>query len=602
MHLTHCLTLALLTAALSRAAAPFSLLDAPATPSSAQVAPASGADGLTVTIQPGSDGYPGVTLTPANPWNLAAYGHIEAFVRNLGTKPTTVCLRVDGAGEWKDNPWNAENLYLQPGATGTVRVIFGHSFGYKPAFKINPAAIPRLLLFAGKVKDAPGCFRVESLVAAGAAGEKPPVDPKSLRIAPPNGVLLSAQAGVAMLADTRDLAAVWSGPATNGTVRLALAAGKKEGSATLKPAVGRWTLREGNQLTAALRNDGAAPLTVTLTLANDSSKTDPLTAEIAPGARQTLTLPFASATLWDGNDKKSGTRFVSDRANAVTLALKAQGANAASLVVERLAIGTPASALPAWLGQRPPVDGPWKMTFRDEFDGSAVDTNKWSFYGENYWDKVTHFTKDTTTVKGGMARLKLMKQRGHHNDDPKRPQSDYATGFLESYGKFTQRYGYFEARMKLPTAPGLWPAFWMMPDRGGSGPQWQRSDTKNGGMEFDIMEHLTRWGLNRFNIATHWDGYGKEHMSNGSHAIYYTPDKDGFVTSGLLWTPGEAVFYCQGQEIGRWKNERIASVPAHIMFTLPAGGWDNDWLDDAKLPDEFLIDYVRVWQREDLAQ
>jgi beta-glucanase (GH16 family) len=141
----------------------------------------------------------------------------------------------------------------------------------------------------------------------------------------------------------------------------------------------------------------------------------------------------------------------------------------------------------------------------------------------------------------------------------------------------------------------------MMPDRGGSSPQWQRSDTKNGGMEFDIMEHLTRWGANRFNIAMHWDGYGKEHKSIGSTSIYYTPDKDGFVTSGLLWTPGELVFYCQGQEIGRWKNERVMNVPGHIMFTLPAGGWDNDWLDDAKLPDEFLIDYVRVWQRADLA-
>ena len=37
------------------------------------------------------------------------------------------------------------------------------------------------------------------------------------------------------------------------------------------------------------------------------------------------------------------------------------------------------------------------------------------------------------------------------------------------------------------------------------------------------------------------------------------------------------------------------------MFTLPAGGWDNDPLDDARLPADFVIDYVRVWQRRDLA-
>jgi hypothetical protein len=37
------------------------------------------------------------------------------------------------------------------------------------------------------------------------------------------------------------------------------------------------------------------------------------------------------------------------------------------------------------------------------------------------------------------------------------------------------------------------------------------------------------------------------------------------------------------------------------MFTLPMGGWDNNDLDDARLPDDFTIDYVRVWQRKDLA-
>jgi beta-glucanase (GH16 family) len=594
---------ALATAAL--AAPPRRLLDAQVAPSSPQVTFSREADGLTVTIRPGDDGYPGVTLTPpagAASWDLSACGHVAASVMNLGEKPVTVCLRVDDDGDWKANPWNAENLSLKAGETGTAKVIFGHSFGHKPAYKLKPAAVTKLLLFAGKVKDAPTVFRVSALAAAGEAGEKPPVDPKSIRVAPPGGVLLSAKAGVAALLEARDLAAVWSGPESNGTLRVTLSAGKPEGRVALKPPAGRWNLRDGNECRAALRNDGSAPVTVSLTLESNGGPTDSHTATLQPGARQDVVLPFMSPSLWDGNTKKSGTRFTSDTASGVVLSVKRGGVDGeAALTIESLALSVSPTAPPAWLGKRPPVAGDWKETFRDEFDGTQVDTNKWSFYGENYWDKVTHFTRDTTYVKGGHAHLKLMKRRGHHNDDPKRNQTDYATGFLESYGKFTQRYGYFEARMKLPTAPGLWPAFWMMPERGGDGPQWQRSDTKNGGMEFDIMEHLTRWGPNRFNIATHWDGYGKEHKSNGSHAIYYTPDKDGFVTSGLLWTPGELVFYCQGQEIGRWKNERIMSVPGHLMFTLPAGGWDNDWLDDARLPDEFLIDYVRVWQRTDRA-
>ena len=33
------------------------------------------------------------------------------------------------------------------------------------------------------------------------------------------------------------------------------------------------------------------------------------------------------------------------------------------------------------------------------------------------------------------------------------------------------------------------------------------------------MEHLTRWGPTRYNIAMHWDGYGKSHKSTGSEKV-----------------------------------------------------------------------------------
>ena len=79
------------------------------------------------------------------------------------------------------------------------------------------------------------------------------------------------------------------------------------------------------------------------------------------------------------------------------------------------------------------------------------------------------------------------------------------------------------------------------------------------------------------------------------------PDRDGFLTCGLLWTPGSAIYYCNGREVARWDEPRISSVPSDLMFTLPSGGWDNSSLDDAQLPDDFIIDYVRVWQRKDLA-
>ena len=115
------------------------------------------------------------------------------------------------------------------------------------------------------------------------------------------------------------------------------------------------------------------------------------------------------------------------------------------------------------------------------------------------------------------------------------------------------------------------------------------------------MEFLSGWGPYRFNIACHWDGYGKEHKAVGSQNIYVRTDKEGYITTGLLWTPGLAVIYNNGKEALRWENPRVSDLQEYIMFDMVSGGWDNPPLDDAKLPDDFIIDYVRVWQRKDLA-
>jgi len=199
--------------------------------------------------------------------------------------------------------------------------------------------------------------------------------------------------------------------------------------------------------------------------------------------------------------------------------------------------------------------------------------------------------------------LRYEKKRGFQNDNPDDPAGlrDYASGVADSFGKWTQRYGYFEARMKIPRADGLWGGFWTMPDRGLPIDRWIRSDTGNGGMELDIMENLSGWGRYRFNQAFHWDGYNEGHKSTGSAWVYVEADKDDFITIGMLWLPGLVVYYSNGVEIGRWENPRICSVQSYILFTLGSGGWANTPLDDAQLPGDFVIDYLRVWQRNDLA-
>jgi beta-glucanase (GH16 family) len=99
----------------------------------------------------------------------------------------------------------------------------------------------------------------------------------------------------------------------------------------------------------------------------------------------------------------------------------------------------------------------------------------------------------------------------------------------------------------------------------------------------------------------HWDGYGAGHKATGSGSIYVPADKDGYIVVGLLWTPESAVLYGNGKELARWKNPRISNAPSCILLDNVTGGWETEALDDAQLPGDFVVDYVRAWQRADLA-
>lgn len=583
-------------------------------PSSGQVTTAATQNpaGVEVKVAPGNEGYPGVRIQPEDGknWDLSNNGHVEATITNTGDKAISLSLRVDNKANGAES--NTEGVSLKPGATGTATVIFGYSYGKKPGYALRPSEVGGVLIFTTKSKD-PLSFRIESLKAAGPSGEKPPFDPNSVRIQPQDGNLLGH--GVPVEADKQIVAKDGAQASLAGEVlTVSFPTGKGGQSVAFKPPMGRWDLRQAVEVRVVVKNTGATPITPKIQVQSNGGPTDVATAKqpIAAGAEGEIVASFIPTTPWLGikdslktswnGQPGTGTKFTSDTVSSINI-LPDAAAGAQSMEVKAITagVGQP-QPLPEWVGKRPPVDGDWVQTLNEEFDGGALDASLWNVTGENYYDKRSHYSKDNVIVGDGVATLRYEKKTGFHNDDPARKQTEFATGFLDTYGKWVQRYGYFEARMKLTKGPGMWPAFWLMPDRGAAlGPQWKRSDTKNGAMEFDIMEFLGRWGQYRYNIAMHWDGYGKEHQQTGCTTIYFQPDKDGYITAGLLWLPGLAVYYANGREVLRWESPRISSVQADIMFTNVTGGWDNDGIDEKKMPDDFKIDYVRVWQRKDLA-
>ncbi|MFZ4683954.1 MAG: glycoside hydrolase family 16 protein, partial [Terrimicrobiaceae bacterium] len=478
-----------------------------------------GADGITVNIAGGPAGYPGIILKSESgtPWDLTPWGHIRAKITNLGTERLSMGMRVDNKAD--GTSCNAEILALNPGESKEIKVIFGYSYGFKKAFELNPGSITQILFMANGKKDTPRSFRIEDLQASGSAGEKPPIDPSTVRAKPENGTILGGSAkldaGKQIVAKGGSKAAL----SADGTLQIDFAGGPKDEQVLIQPAVGSWDLTDHFQVQVKFKNTGSSPVTPKVRIESKGGTSDTIaaTSPIPPGGEGEVTVPFSAVVppviptdpkqevfgpgSWAeqnwGPQAGTGTKLTSDWAKGVTiLSDKTDGAK--SLVVTSVTASVPEPPpLPDWLGKKPPVDGDWVQTLDENFDGATIDLNRWNVYTNNYWDKRTHFSKDNAIVKDGKLTLHYEKKTGYHNDNPEDTKTvgktDYACGFADTFGKWRQLYGYFEARVKLPKAPGLWPAFWTMPDRGPeSGKDVNgRASTKNGGMEHDILEFLS---------------------------------------------------------------------------------------------------------------
>ena len=581
--------------------------------SSAEVTALKLSDGsLQAELAAGAKGSPGVIVLPApgEVWDFTAFSRIEAVIQNAGEASIPVSLRVDNKGHWKEAPWSTESVRLEPGQTATVVVFFGFSHGMKPSFALDRSQVTQLLFFAPGA-DQNRRFVVKSVSAAGGRDETPDAWRNQTGAVPEGGVLSGVESP---LESSRQLFSFKGASieAKGKGDRFKVQFTGADQQAGFQPLRGKWDLRGANGIAVEVLNTGREPILPGIRIESPGGATSVARPEapVEAGMKSVIPVPFSASSPWivessitaEKSDRsgESGTGWVNREATAITF-LSEDVKRGQTFEVVRITAVASSVALPEWVGTKPPVEGDWVRTLNEDFDAPALNESLWNTATANHWDKRTAFSRENVNVSDGVARLRFEHRTSRHNDDPEGEEKAYTSGFLDTFGKWKQRYGYFEARMKLPTAPGLWPAFWMMPDRGpDSAPRWKREQTTNGGMEFDIMEYLSGWGPYRYNVAFHWDGYGEAHRHAGTSGIYFQPDEDGFVTTGLLWLPGQAVYYCNGVEVGHWESDRVSNVPSILMFTHVSGGWDNEPLDNAKLPDDFVIDYVRCWQRRDL--
>jgi len=232
----------------------------------------------------------------------------------------------------------------------------------------------------------------------------------------------------------------------------------------------------------------------------------------------------------------------------------------------------------------------WAMTWHDEFDGTLLDTAKWTVYGGTEADPEPHrdgyWVRESVTLDGNGNLVLACYEKG----------GKYMDGGLGTDGGFAAAFGYFEARVILQKDEGHWFGWWMMPV--------QPDTAEHGGAdgaEIDIVE--TPWAktaMKNVNFTIHWDMPAADDKGHrGAHlGELPDPDRTKYHTFGLWWAPDVYVYYIDGVEQWRTNVGGVCQVPEYLILTDEISGttWVMaDKIENAILPDRTLVDYVRVF-------
>ena len=311
------------------------------------------------------------------------------------------------------------------------------------------------------------------------------------------------------------------------------------------------------------------------------------------------------------------------------------GALAASLLA--LAVLTQVSgggssagaATPTCGGEVPPVkaDGSaWVCTFNDEFSGLSLSSvwtrqqtaNSAFTTGLSPYRACYKNTSSAATVSGGYLKLYVRKQTAFTCTDPAGSfKTQYLAGSVSTYGKFTQTYGRFEVRAKLPntTQKGLQETLWLWPANdtyyAASGP---KGCEPTGEIDFAEMYSLyTDWNIPFLhycldpNVPPNWTTnaniYTAYPAPNNQPGMTCSFDHTVFNTFTVIWQPGRITLYVNGQTcvIDNYAAQNLTSPapfdqPFFVALTQALGIGDNGPTSSTPFPSLTEVDYVRVWR------
>ena len=236
----------------------------------------------------------------------------------------------------------------------------------------------------------------------------------------------------------------------------------------------------------------------------------------------------------------------------------------------------------------------WQLVWEDNFDGPSgqlPDASKWTFdigtgWGNNQLEYDTDRPENASL--DGEGNLAIISRRESYAG------SAFTSARLSTRGLFEQAYGRFEARMKLPYGPGIWPAFWLL------GANIDEVDWPQCG-EIDVMEYRGQ-EPNLIHGTVHGPGYSAGASITKSFGFENDRFDKDFHVFAIEWgidyirffVDETLYFQIEPEDLpGEW----VYDHPFNIILNVAVGG-DYVGFPTSKtpFPQTMLVDWVRVYK------
>ena len=236
----------------------------------------------------------------------------------------------------------------------------------------------------------------------------------------------------------------------------------------------------------------------------------------------------------------------------------------------------------------------WKLVWQDEFNGAAgsiPDQAKWGYdIGTGWGNRQLEFDTDNpkNASMDGAGHLLITAHAESYKD------RDYTSARIVTRDKFEATYGKYEARIKMPTGKGMWPAFWLLGANIDS-VGWPQCG------EIDIMEYRGQ-EPHIIHGTIHGPGYSGNRGIGRSMNIGDDRFDESFHVFSVEWLPQSIRWYLDGVQYHEIRPEDLPGDwvydhPFYIILNLAVGG---DYVgppdSETSFPQSLYFDYVRVYE------